>query len=124
HAFTWTQAGGFHDYGSDNNTSNQAIAGFNAINNTGKMGGTHYILFSPYKACIANVGDHGITNVSGPGQFSQGMVLAINDAGTVVGYQNGGSGTPHAVIFNGDGTYQDLGSLGLTDSWAEDINAG
>ena len=122
HAFTWTQAGGFVDYGSQNPNSNSAIAGWNGINNSGKMVGTAYILFSPFKASMGMPGDTQPTIISPPGQFSTGMGLAINDAGVMVGYQNGGSGNPHAAIFNGDGTFQDLGHLGLGESWAEDIN--
>ena len=40
HAFTWTQGGGFQDWGSFNPTSNTNYAGWNAINNNGVMAGT------------------------------------------------------------------------------------
>lgn len=122
HAFTWTAGGGFVDYGSFDSNSNQMFAGFNGINNTGLLVGTGYRLFSPYHATMAHVGDTGITDISEPGQFSTSMAMGVNDAGTIVGYSNHGSGSAKAVIFNGDGTVQDLGSLGLSDSQALDIN--
>jgi probable HAF family extracellular repeat protein len=86
------------------------------------MAGTAYVLFNPFKATTARPNDTQITNISPVAQFSTGMALAINDAGTIVGYQNPNSGNPHPAIFNGDGTWQDLGTLGLGEGWAEDIN--
>jgi probable HAF family extracellular repeat protein len=50
------------------------------------------------------------------------MALAVNDAGTIVGYQGEAPNFPQAAIFVGDGTYSVLGNLGLEESWAEDIN--
>lgn len=122
HAFTWTQSGGFKDWGSFNPGANSNIAGWNAINNNGVMAGTAYVLLSPYKATMARPTDTGPRNISPAGQFSTGMALAINDSDTIVGYQNPNSGSPHPAIFNGDGTWQDLGTLGLGEGWAEDIN--
>jgi probable HAF family extracellular repeat protein len=122
HAFTWTQANGFKDWGSFNPGSNSNIAGWNAINNGGVVAGTAYVLFSPFKASMARPGDTTITNISPVAQFSTGMALAINDSDTIVGYQNPNSGNPHPAIFNGDGTWQDLGTMGLGEGWAEDIN--
>lgn len=125
HAFTWTAAGGIDDWGSFNSNVNAEIAGFNAINSSGLMGGTHYYFSDPYKGMTAQYGDprKTLTNVSpAGGRFSQGMVLAINDAGTVVGYQNAYSGDGQAAIFNPDGTFTQLGALGLDASRALDIN--
>jgi probable HAF family extracellular repeat protein len=123
HAFTWTSGGGIVDWGSFNSNSNTNFAGWNAISNNGVMAGTAYVLFSPYKASMARPGDTGITNISVPGQFSTGMALAINNSDVIVGYQSPGSGgSPHPAIFNGDGTFQDLGTLGFGEGWAEDIN--
>jgi len=122
HAFTWTAGGGMVDNGSTLPTSNLGFAGWNAVNNAGQLAGTAYVLLSPYKASKGQIGDTQPTIISPAGQFSTGMALAINEAGTIVGYQNGSTGNPHAAIFNGDGTFQDLGHLGLGESWAEDIN--
>jgi probable HAF family extracellular repeat protein len=123
HAFTWTLAGGMVDNGSQNPNGNTAIAGWNAINNNGLLAGTSYILFSPFKASMGHLGDTMPTQISPPGQFSNGMALAVNDAGTIVGWQSAATGgSPHAAIFDGHGGFQDLGSFGLSDSWAEDIN--
>ena len=122
HAFTWTPQGGMRDWGSFNSASNQNFAGWNAINNNGVMAGTAYVLFSPFKASMARPTDTQITNISPVAQFSTGMALAINDHDTIVGYQNPNSGSPHPAIFNGDGTWQDLGTLGLGEGWAEDVN--
>lgn len=123
HAFTWTRSGGFVDYGSANPNGNTAIAGWNALNNNGLFAGTSYILMSPFKASMGHVGDTMPTVISPPGQFSNGMALAVNDAGTIVGWQSAASGgSPHAAIFDGHGGFEDLGSFGLSDSWAEDIN--
>jgi probable HAF family extracellular repeat protein len=123
HAFTWTTGGGMVDNGSQNPNSNQALAGWNAINNNGLLAGTSYILLSPFKASMGHLGDTMPTQISPPGQFSNGMALAVNDAGTIVGWQSAPSGgSPHAAIFDGHGGFQNLGSFGLSDSWAEDIN--
>ena len=121
-AFTWTPAGGFVNYGNFNTADAQQRAGFNGINDTGGLVGTAYRLFSPFKAIKATAGNLSVTEISPPGQFSTGMALAVNDAGTIVGYQNPGSGGAHAAIFDGNGGFQDLGALGLTDSQASDIN--
>ncbi|MBC8109114.1 MAG: DUF3466 family protein [Anaerolineae bacterium] len=122
HAFTWTPGDGMKDWGSFNPTSNTNFAGWNAISNSGVMAGTAYVLFSPFKASMARPGDRDITNISPIAQFSTGMALAINNHDVIVGYQNPNSGSPHPAIFNGDGTWQDLGTLGLGEGWAEDIN--
>lgn len=122
HAFTWTPGDGMKDWGSFNPASNTNFAGWNAISNTGVMAGTAYVLFSPFKASMARPGDRDITNISPVAQFSTGMSLAINNHDVIVGYQNPNSGSPHPAIFNGDGTWQDLGTLGLGEGWAEDIN--
>ena len=121
-AFTWTPAGGFVNYGNFNPADAQQRAGFNGINDNGALVGTAYRLFSPFKAIKATAGNLSVTNISPPGQFSTGMALAVNDAGTIVGFQNPGSGGAHAAIFDGNGGFQDLGALGLTDSQASDIN--
>jgi probable HAF family extracellular repeat protein len=122
HAFTWTPDGGLVDYGNLDPDSNLSVAGFNGINNQGLMVGTGYRLLSPYNAILAREGDRQPTNISPAGQFSTGMALAVNDAGTIVGYQNALSGSPEAAIFRGDGTYEPLGRLGLDETWALDIN--
>lgn len=123
HAFTWTLSGGMVDNGSQAPAANSAIAGWNGINNSGLLVGTSYVILSPYKASMGHVGDAQPTQMSPAGQFSNGMALAVNDAGTMVGWQSAASGgSPQAAIFNGDGTFQGLGLLGLTDSWAEDVN--
>ena len=122
-AFTWTPGGGFVNYGNFNTDDNLQRAGFNGISDTGALVGTAYRLFSPFKAIKATAGNLSVTEISPPGQFSTGMALAVNDAGTIVGYQNGGSGGAHAAIFDGNGGFQDLGALGLTDSQASDINS-
>jgi probable HAF family extracellular repeat protein len=122
HAFTWTKEGGLKDYGNLDPESAIAVAGFNGINNHGLMVGTAYHFLSPFKAVLAHAGDKGPTNISPEGQFSVGMALAVNDAGTIVGYQNPLRGSPEAAIFHGDGTYEKLGLLGLDETWAQDIN--
>jgi probable HAF family extracellular repeat protein len=123
HAFTWTEAGGLVDYGSFNSTDRNYHAGFNAVNDAGKKGGTGYRLFSPYKASISLPGETGVTDISPPAQYSQGMVLGMNEGGTTVGYQNiNGRGSPHPVIFNEDLSLTDLGTLELGEGWAIDVN--
>lgn len=126
HAFTWTASEGISDWGSFAPNSNAEIAGFNAINNNGLMGGTHYYYSDPFRAMIADYNDsrRTLTNISPMvGRYSQGMVHAINDAGTIVGYQNSYVGDGHAAIFlPEDGSFIDLGALGLDASRAYDIN--
>ncbi len=123
HALTWTEGTGLVDFGSFNSTDRNYYAGFNAVNNAGLKAGTGYRLFSPYHACLSRPGDTGITDISPPAQYSTGMALAVNEGGTVVGYQNlNGRGSPHPVIFNDDGTLTDLGTLNLGEGWAQDVN--
>jgi len=122
HAFVWTKAGGMVDYGNAGIGNQQA--GWNGINSSGKLVGTAYVLFSPFKASMGQVGTPGVTVISPASQFSTGMALAVNDAGTIVGYQNHGSGSPSPAIFNGDGTVQflDITPLNLVEGWAQDIS--
>lgn len=126
HAFTYTVSGGIVDWGSFNSNVNAEIAGFNAINNSGLMGGTHYYFTDPYKAMVAdyNGKDQTLTNLSPLGaRFTQGMVFDINDAGVIVGYQNHGSGDGNAAVFHPeDTTFTDLGNLGMSASRAFAIN--
>lgn len=122
-AFTWTKAGGLVDYGNTDPPFRLAVAGFNGLNNNGLLVGTTYILLSPYHAALGREGQRGVIDISPPGRNSVGMALAVNDAGTIVGYQNGESGGPQAAIFHGDGTFEVLGTLGLEESWAADVNA-
>jgi probable HAF family extracellular repeat protein len=121
-AFTWTKAGGLVDYGNTDPPFRLAVAGFNGLNNNGVLVGTIYILLSPYHAALAREGQRGVIDISPPGRNSVGMALAVNDAGTIVGYQNGDSGGPQAAIFHGDRTFELLGTLGMEESWAQDIN--
>lgn len=52
-----------------------------------------------------------------------GQAVAINDAGTIVGFSSGPGGTPHhAVRWSPDGTVTDLGTLGGGYSDAVDVN--
>lgn len=123
-AFVYTQSGGMVDYGTFNSDDRNYYAGWNAINNSGKLAGAGYRLFSPFHGASGEVGKIGVTDISPQSQFSTGMALGINDAGTIVGYQNGGSGSPVPAIFNGDGTVTPLSKtpLGFGEGWAEDIN--
>jgi hypothetical protein len=50
------------------------------------------------------------------------MALAVNDAGTIVGYQSNEDGEAEAAIFLGEGAYENIGLLGLDETWAQDIN--
>jgi probable HAF family extracellular repeat protein len=121
-AFTWTKTGGFVDYGNTDPPFRLAVAGFNGINNNGLLVGTTYVLLSPYHAALAREGQRVVVDISPPGRNSVGMAMAVNDAGTIVGYQNGDSGGPQAAIFHGDRTFDVLGTLGLEESWAADVN--
>ena len=122
HAFSWSAERGFVDFGNTDPPFRLAVAGFNGVNNTGLMVGTSYILLEPYRAAFAREGDRGLTDLSPPGRNSLGMALAVNDAGVIVGYQNGDEGGPQAAIFQQDGSFQLLGTLGLEESWAQDVN--
>jgi probable HAF family extracellular repeat protein len=121
-AFTWTRTGGLVDYGNTDPPFRLAVAGFNGLNNHGLFVGTIYILLDPFHAALAREGERGVVDISPPGRFSVGMALAVNDAGTIVGYQGEEPNFPEAAIFHGDGTYTRLGNLGLEESWAEDVN--
>jgi probable HAF family extracellular repeat protein len=121
-AFTWTQTGGLIDCGNTDPPFRLAVAGFNGINNHGLMVGTTYILLSPYHAALARQGQRVVVDISPPGRLSLGMAMAVNDAGTIVGYQNGDVGNPQAAIFHGDGAFDLLGTLDMEESWAEDVN--
>jgi probable HAF family extracellular repeat protein len=121
-AFTWTRSGGLVDYGNTDPPFRLAVAGFNGLNNHGLFVGTIYILLEPFHAALAREGERGVVDISPPGRFSVGMALAVNDAGTIVGYQGEEPNLPEAAILNGDGTYTRLGTLGLEESWAEDAN--
>jgi probable HAF family extracellular repeat protein len=40
----------------------------------------------------------------------------------MVGYQSVDFGSPQATVFREDGTLESLGTLGLEESWAQDVN--
>lgn len=122
HAFTWTMEGGFVDYGNTDPPFRLAVAGFNGINDHGLMVGTSYILLEPYRASLAREGDRALTDLSPPGRNSMGMALAVNNAGTVVGYHSTADLSIQATVFHLDGQLVPLGTLGLEESWALDVN--
>jgi probable HAF family extracellular repeat protein len=122
YAFTWTRDGGFVGFASSDPPHRLAVAGFNGINDRGLMVGTSYFLLSPFHAAFAREGDRVVTELSPPGRESLGMANAVNDAGTIVGYQNGPEGPIEAAIFQEDGTFELLGTLGLEESFALDVN--
>ncbi len=122
-AFTWSAATGFVDYGNTDPPHRLAVAGFNGINNRGLMVGTSYFLLSPFHAAFAREGDRHVTELSPPGRNSLGMALAVNDEGTIVGYQNGDVGGPQGAIFRENGDFELLGTLGLEESLAQDVNS-
>jgi len=121
-AFTWTEERGFVDYGNTDPPLRLAVAGFNGINNRGLMVGTSYVLLDPYHASFAHEGDRGLTELSPPGRNSVGMAMAVNDEGLIVGYQSSKEGRIEATIFREDGSFDQLGALGLEESWALDVN--
>jgi probable HAF family extracellular repeat protein len=118
-AFRWTQQDGFTSYSPG--PGRLANAGFNGINSDGLMVGTTFVLLEPFRAAFARPEDTTLTDLSPPGR-NLGMALAVNDAGTIVGYQGVDSASPQATIFHADGTLQPLGTLGLEESWAQDVN--
>jgi probable HAF family extracellular repeat protein len=121
-AFTWTRDGGFVGFPGSDPPHRLAVAGFNGINDHGLMVGTTYFLLSPFHAAFAREGDSRVTELSPPGRESLGMASAVNNAGTIVGYQSGAEGSVEAAIFQEDGTFQLLGTLGLEESFALDVN--
>jgi len=50
------------------------------------------------------------------------MANGINDRGVIVGFASRGNTPEHAVIFRGPNDFTELPSLGLSESWAEDVN--
>jgi probable HAF family extracellular repeat protein len=122
YAFTWTRDGGFVGFPGSDPPHRLAVAGFNGINDHGLMVGTSYFLLSPFHAAYARQGDTAVTELSPPGRESLGMAMAVNNAGTIVGYQNGPEGPIEAAIFQEDGSFDLLGTLGLEESLALDVN--
>jgi probable HAF family extracellular repeat protein len=92
-AFTWTRDRGFVGFASSDPPHHLPVAGFNGINDHGLMVGTSYFLLSPFHAAFARAGDSVVTELSPPGRESLGMANAVNNAGTIVGYQNGPNGS-------------------------------
>jgi probable HAF family extracellular repeat protein len=122
YAFTWTRERGFVNFASSDPPHRLAVAGFNGINDHGLMVGTSYFLLSPFHAAFAREGDSVVTELSPPGRESLGMANAVNNAGTIVGFQNGPTGSVEAAIFQQDGSFELLGTLGLEESSAFDVN--
>jgi probable HAF family extracellular repeat protein len=122
YAFTWSREHGFTGFPATDPPHRLTVAGFNGINNHGLMVGTSYFLLSPFHAAFAREGDTVVTELSPPGRESLGMANAVNNAGTIVGYQNGPEGPVEAAIFQEDGTFELLGTLGLEESFALDVN--
>ncbi len=122
HAITWSREQGFRDYGNTDPPHRLAMAGFNGINNNGLMVGTSYFLLSPFRAAFARQGDKSLSDLSPAGRQTLGMALAVNDAGTIVGYHGADGAAPQAAIFQESGRIDLLGTLGLEESWAQDVN--
>jgi probable HAF family extracellular repeat protein len=121
HAFMWTPDNGFTAFPGSDPPLRLGVAGFNGINDDGLAVGTTYVLLEPFRASLGRPGDRFVTDISPPGR-TLGMALAVNNGGTIVGYQADAGQSPQAAIFRGDGTFQSLGTLGLDESWAQDVN--
>lgn len=120
-AFTWTAADGFHSVASSDPPLRLTVAGFNGINDAGFAVGTTYYLLEPYRAAAAEANARLVTDISPPGR-NVGMAMAVNNHGVIVGYQSETNAAPQAAILHGDGTFTQLGTLGLDESWAHDVN--
>ncbi len=120
-AFTWSAANGFRSYASSEPPMRLTVAGFNGINDSGFAVGTTYYLLEPFRAASAEPNARLVTDISPPGR-NVGMALAVNNRGVIVGYQSETNSAPQAAILHGDGTFTQLGTLGLDESWAHDIN--
>ena len=120
-AFTWTKPGGFVDYGNFNTQDPLLNAGFNGINNHGLAVGTAFRLLEPFRAVVADPDKQSLIDYSPPGR-SHSMANAINDHGVIVGYSNRGPDPIQAAIFHGPDDFTQLGTMGLEESWAEDVN--
>lgn len=121
HAFTWTKAGGLVDYGNFNPDDRLLNAGFNGVNNAGLAVGTSFRLLEPFRAMMADLSTKTLVDLGPPGR-SLSMATAVNDDGVVVGYSSRGGGLEQAAIFHGPDDFTQLGTLGLDESWAEDVS--
>jgi len=122
HAFTWTPAGGFVDYGNFNPQDRQLNAGFNAVNASGFAVGTAFRLLEPFRAVAADVAGKTLIDLGPPGR-TLSMATGVNDRGVIVGYASRGQVPEQAAIFRGPNDFTLLGTLGLDESWAEDVNS-
>lgn len=120
HAAVWNLAAGtVADYGSFLPANKNQFALFNSISpNTGIIGGQSYYLLDNEHAAVAHLGQPtSIADVSDV--FSEpSEVLAVNDAGTMVGYS-----LLLPAIFKGDGTVTYLDTLGFQEGRAEAVSA-
>lgn len=120
-AFTWTRSGGFVDYGNFNTQDPLLNAGFNAVNAAGLAVGTAFRLLEPFRAAVADPVRQTLVDYSPPGR-SHSMANGINDHGVIVGYANVAAGPIEAAVFHGPDDITHLGTMGLEESWAEDVN--
>jgi probable HAF family extracellular repeat protein len=121
HAFTWTSAGGFVDYGNFNPQDRLNNAGFNAVNASGLAVGTGFRLLEPFRAAVADPVSKTLIDYGAPGR-TLSMATGVNDHGVIVGFASRGTEPEQAAIFRGPGDFTQLGTLGLGESWAEDVN--
>jgi probable HAF family extracellular repeat protein len=120
-AFTWTRTGGFVDYGNFNTADPQLNAGFNSVNSAGLAVGTAFRLLEPFRAVVADPDKQGLIDYGPPGR-TLSMANGVNDHGVIVGFASRGNTPEHAVIFHGPNDFTELPTLGLDESWAEDVN--
>jgi probable HAF family extracellular repeat protein len=120
-AFTWTKAGGLVDYGNFNPDDRLLNAGFNGVNNAGRAVGTSFRLLEPFRAMMADLATRELVDLGPPGR-SLSMATAVNDAGVIVGYSSRDGGLEQAAVFHGPDDFSQLGTMGLDESWAEDVN--
>ena len=120
-AFTWTHGGGFVDYGNFNTQDRLQNAGFNAVNASGLPVGTAYRLLEPFRAVVADPDTRTLIDLGAPGR-TLSMATGVNDAGMIVGFASRGNAPEQAAIFRGPDDFTQLGTLGLDESWAEDVN--
>ena len=91
------------DLGSMGGTGSRAFA----INNSGEIVGEAY---TPAKTLAFKDSGGTMTALALPGNLSR--AVDINASGQIVGFYNNSSGVLQPFLYNGNGTWNDLGSLG------------
>ncbi|MET0230234.1 MAG: DUF3466 family protein [Rhodanobacteraceae bacterium] len=125
HGFVWTKETGVVDYGTTDTSDPSINASWSAVNDAGELVGVWNFQFAVAHAAAGTVGTPEMLPMSAASDAVESGALAINSAGTRVGYMDlDASGNRVPVVFDANGNASAIAgaTLGLPRGQALGIN--